>query len=75
MGQTSEGGKKAAQTTKLLYGSDFHSRSGSKGGSKKKGPTGFALLSKEERSARARQGAKKRWAKYRARNDVRGKSK
>lgn len=53
---TKAGGLKASVTNKKKHGEDFYQRIGHKGGSKKGVLKGFALMSKERRSACGRKG-------------------
>ncbi len=52
MAGTKEGGRKAAETNKLKYGSDFYQKQGKIGGSAKV-PKGFALNKELARKAGA----------------------
>lgn len=57
MAGSKEGGRKAAETMKRKYGSDFYLKTGSLGGSAPHGkPRGFAALSPERRAEISRKG-------------------
>lgn len=57
MAGTINGGKKAADRNKQLYGDDFYRRIGSKGGKNGKGAKkGFAAMPREKRVAAGRKG-------------------
>lgn len=50
MSGTKAGGAKTAKTIKLIYGDDFYSRIGRKGGKKTGIKKGFALMTPERRA-------------------------
>jgi ribosomal protein L9 len=68
MAKTGKAGKSRV-TDKMI--STVMQEMGRKGGQKKV-PKGFAMLTKEERSKRAKAAAKKRWAKNRAEEAKKG---